>query len=400
MTNPVWITGVGVGTPLGFGLAELGDNLLAGRTGVTAIAGFDVSRHKCRVGAELGPVPLPPGTDDAAFARMMPLDQLTLWCATTALADAGWTDRGPRLGIAFGCGAEWLPFWERDAAAGGTLAWQPRPDADCALHTLRRTMSLAGPAVSVGSACASANYALQVARRWVASGWVDACLVGGCDRSLTPIGLACFGNLGALSGRNADPAAASRPFDRGRDGFVIGEGGALFVIESAASARRRGARPYAELAGCGASGDAYHAVTPSPDPTYAARAVTAALADAGVNADEVDYVSAHATSTPLGDVGEARALRLAFGGATVPVSSTKGATGHLIGGASAVEAAACLIAMERGAIPPTVNLDDPDPECDLCHVAHVALERRVDVAVSNAFGFGGSNSCIVLRKVA
>lgn len=400
MTNPVWITGVGVGTPLGFGLTELGDNMLAGRSGVTAVTGFDVSRHRCRVGAELGPVPTPDGTDPEAFAEMLPLDQLALWCATAALADASWADRGTRLGIVLGSGAEWLPFWERDAAAGGTLARAPRPDADCALHTLRRTMGLAGPAVTVGAACASANYAFALARRWVSSGWVDACLVGGCDRSLTPIGLACFGNLGALTTRNADPAAASRPFDRGRDGFVLGEGGALFVFETAANARRRGVRPYAEFAGCGASGDAFHMVTPNPDPTYAVRAMRAALADAGVNPSEVDYINAHATSTQLGDPCEARALKLVFGDADVPVSSTKGMTGHLISGASAIEAAACLVAMERGVVPPTVNLDDPDPECDLCHVANVAQERRVDVAVSNSFGFGGSNSCVVLRKVA
>ncbi|MFO0808316.1 MAG: beta-ketoacyl-[acyl-carrier-protein] synthase family protein [Gemmataceae bacterium] len=400
MTTPIWITGVGVGTPLGFRFAELADNLIAGRSGVTSITCFDASRHKCRVAAPLAPVPTPTGRDAHAFAQLLPLDRLTLWCATTALADAGWTDLGSRLGIALGSGAEWLPFWERDAAAGGSLVREPRPESDCTLHTLRRELAHTGPAVTVGAACASANYAFGVARRWVASGWVDACLVGGVDRSLTPVGLACFANLGALTSRNDAPTAASRPFDRGRDGFVLGEGGALFVVESAASARRRGAKPYAELAGCGTSGDAYHMVTPRPDPTYAARAMRAALADAGINPGDVDYINAHATSTPLGDVGEARALRLVFGNATVPVSSTKGMTGHLISGASAVEAVACLAAIERSALPPTINLDDPDPECELCHVANVAQERCVDVAVSNSFGFGGSNSCIVLRKVA
>jgi 3-oxoacyl-[acyl-carrier-protein] synthase II len=214
--------------------------------------------------------------------------------------------------------------------------------------------------------------------------------------------LAGFGNLRALSRRNDDPAKASRPFDRDRDGFVMGEGGAMFVLEPADAARRRGARPYAEIAGFGASSDAFHMIIPSSDPEPAARALRASLADAAVNPDQIDYLNAHATSTPVGDRAEARVLQMVLGEAIrdVAVSSTKSMTGHLLSAASAVEALACIVAFDRQAIPPTINLDDPDPECDLCHVPHQARPQRVRVAVSNSFGFGGSNACLVLRKVA
>jgi 3-oxoacyl-[acyl-carrier-protein] synthase II len=211
--------------------------------------------------------------------------------------------------------------------------------------------------------------------------------------------LAAFGNLRALSRRNADPRGASRPFDRGRDGFVLSEGGAVFVLERADDARRRGATAHAEVAGCGAASDAYHMVIPSPDPGPAVAAMRAALADAGIDPADVDYVNAHATSTPVGDVAEARVLAAVFGDGVrrVPVSSTKSMTGHLVTAAAAAEALACIAAMRHGCVPPTINLDDPDPECDLCHVPHTARPHQVRVAVSNSFGFGGSNTCLVLR---
>jgi 3-oxoacyl-[acyl-carrier-protein] synthase II len=211
--------------------------------------------------------------------------------------------------------------------------------------------------------------------------------------------LAGFGNLRALSRRNTDPRAASRPFDKDRDGFVMGEGGAVFVLESAASARQRSARVYAEVAGVGASSDAHNMVIPSPDPGPATRAMTEALADACVAPADIDYINAHATSTPVGDAAEARVLEAVLGDSlmSVPVSSTKSMTGHLLTAAAAVEALACLVAMERSVLPPTINLDDPDPECRMCHVANQARQHRVRVAVSNSFGFGGSNTCLVLK---
>ncbi len=265
----------------------------------------------------------------------------------------------------------------------------------------RRALGLSGPTASISAACASGNYALAQARQWLQLGWVDVCLAGACDAAVTPMSLAGFGNLRALSRRNADPRGASRPFNRGRDGFVMGEGGAVFLLEPEAAARKRGARAYAEVAGFGASSDAHHMVIPSPDPEPAAAAMRQALDDAAVNADEVGYVNAHATSTPVGDVAESRVLHAVLGAAVrqTPVSSTKSMTGHLLTAAAAAEALACVVAMQRRAVPPTINLDDPDPECDLCHVANEARPATVRVAVSNSFGFGGSNTCLVLKAV-
>jgi 3-oxoacyl-[acyl-carrier-protein] synthase II len=225
--------------------------------------------------------------------------------------------------------------------------------------------------------------------------------VGGCD-VVSPTGLAAFYNLRALSRRGDDPAKASRPFDRDRDGFVMGAGGAFFVLEKAAHARRRSARAYGELAGIGMSSDASHMVAPCADPTNAARAISMALQDAGIEPEEVDYINAHAAGTPVGDAAEAAAIRLALGAAAdrVPVSSTKSMSGHLISGAAAFEAVACLAAIHRQAVPPTLNLDNPDPACRLDHVPHVSRPHWVETAASNSFGFGGANLCLVIRKAA
>jgi 3-oxoacyl-[acyl-carrier-protein] synthase II len=354
--------------------------------------------------AALGPVPTPPSCDPVEFARQEQLEQLSFWCAEQALRDAGWWEQrsDPRLGVVIGLGAEWTRCWEMSRASGQNRVGNCSTDQDYHLGNLLRTLHITGPALNVAAACASGNIALGLARHWVQSGLVDACLTGACDRSVTPMSMAAFSNLGALTSRNDNPTAASRPFDRGRDGFAMGEGGALFVIEPAVPARRRGARCYAEFIGCGATSDAHHMVTPSADSRQAATAIRHSLDDAGINADEIDYVNAHATSTLLGDVSEARALRDVLGESahTIPVSATKSMTGHLLSSTAAVEAVACLIAIDRQAIPPTINLDDPDPECNLCHVANVAQERRVHVAISNSFGFGGSNACVVFRKSA
>jgi 3-oxoacyl-[acyl-carrier-protein] synthase II len=255
--------------------------------------------------------------------------------------------------------------------------------------------------MTLSTACSTGNYALSLARRWLQLGWCDICLAGACDLGMTPLVLAGFGNLRALSRRNDDPAGASRPFDKDRDGFVLGEGGTMFVLEPAGAARRRGARAYGELAGVGLSNDAHHPVTPCPEPAQASVAVHRALDDARVAVPDIDYVNAHGTGTPVGDAVEARGLRDVFGDhfRDIPVSSTKSMTGHLLTAAAALEALACLAAIRRGAIPPTINLDHPDPECDLCHVAHTAREAKVRVAASNSFGFGGSNSCAVFRAV-
>lgn len=318
-------------------------------------------------------------------------------CDEPPLSPLPEAERGLRIGLVLGGGGEWLPAWEDhflrtgDASAPGV----PPSSADA----VRVALGLTGPAVTLSTACASGNHALAVARRWLRFGWADVVLAGAADLNCTPVTLAAFGNLRALSRRNDDPARASRPFDRGRDGFVLGEGAALLVLERVDHARQRGATPYARLAGIGMTSDAFHMVAPCSEPTHAADAIRRALADAGACPDDVDYINAHGTATAAGDVAECMALRMALGEAAnrVPVSSTKSMTGHLLTAAAAVEAVACLAAMRRGAVPPTVNLDDPDPACAVRHVPCVAEPHRVRLALSNAFGFGGSNSCVAFE---
>ena len=402
--DAVWITGLGAATPLGNTYETVAQNLLEGKSGVGEVTHFDVSKHVCKIVAPIQDVPIPTSCDEAEFRRYDRSEQALLWCATQALKDAGCWERRQetRIGLVLGIGGEWLRTWELDRERGGNKLCNPSEDHRSIPEFLRGRLGLTGPVATVGAACASANYALAQAQSWLALGLADVCLAGSCTMDATRVCLASFGNLGALSKRNHEPQAASRPFDKDRDGFVMGEGGALFVLEPAGPARRRGTRAYAELAGFGASSDASHMVIPSSDPKPAARAMQIALDKAAVNPDEIDYINAHATSTPLGDAAETRALHLVLGDAVrkVPVSSTKSMTGHLLSGAAAVEALFCLIALDRQAIPPTINLDHPDPECDLCHVPHQARPQRIRVAVSNSFGFGGSNTCIVLRKVA
>jgi 3-oxoacyl-[acyl-carrier-protein] synthase II len=399
----VWITGVGACTPLGNEYDVIADSLRAGKSGVRPITHFHVTDHPSQIAAQIGQVPLPPGWRAETFLALDPLDQLTLWCVQRALRDSGWWERRQevRLGIVIGMGGEWPLRWERDFHQGGQLIRQPWQDAEPLVSIVQRHLGSTGPAISVSAACASGNQALALARRWIQSGWVDICLAGACDRGVTPICLAAFGNLRALSRRNGDPQAASRPFDRDRDGFVLGEGGAMFVLERAESARRRGARVYAEIAGCGASSDAHHMVIPSPDPKPAATAIQQALTEAGVAPHQIDYINAHATGTPVGDACETAALEAVLGDSApdVPISSSKSMTGHLLSAAGGMEALVCMIAMNQGFVPPTINLESPDAGSRLCHVCNEAREWPIRVAVSNSFGFGGCNTSLVLRAV-
>lgn len=392
----VYITGVGVLTSLGKTAAEFGDALLAGRSGAAYVRGFDVSQHPSQVAAQVGEVPCPTGFQVGEFDSLSRTRQVAAYVTVGALHDAGlWDCRDAlRIGLVLGIGCEWLIDWESD----GSVDLRPQPDSTA--RWLAQRLGLSGPVATLSAACASGNHAIAVARSWLRRGWVDVAVAGGCDMAVTPVTLATFGNLRALTRRNDEPKAASRPFDHGRDGFVLAEGGAACVLERADDALLRGAQRLAEVAGCGASSDAHHAVIPHPDGIAAAAAIRAALVDAGLNADEIDYVNAHGTGTPAGDVAEVKALRHAFGPVLdqIPVSSTKSMTGHLLTAAASAEAVAAIIAMRLAAIPPTINLDDPDPDCRLFHVANQAIGRPVRSVVSNSFGFGGSNTCLILRK--
>ncbi len=403
----VVITGIGAVTPLGNNFDSIADALLAGRSGIVEIDGAGFSREARQFAAPVAAIPTVAADSNDSNDAFDRLGQICLAASSAAKADAGLGDlhgsgpvAGARVGLVLGIGAEHLKSWEADFLAGGRQVFAPdRPTS--LVHRIAARLGIEGPAVTVAAACASSGYALALARRWIAAGLVDVCLAGGCD-ILSPTGFAAFYNLRALSRRSDDPVRASRPFDRDRDGFVMGEGGAVLVLESRRHADARGARVRGELAGVGMSGDAAHMVIPSDDPTEAARAIHLALQSAGVQPADLDYVNAHAAGTPVGDVAEAAAIRLALGAATdhVPASSTKSMSGHLVSGAAAFEAIACLAAIDRQAIPPTLNLDSPDERCRLDHVPLVARPHPVTVTASNSFGFGGANLCLVIRRAA
>ncbi len=397
--HALWITGVGTANPIGLDYQTTARALLEGKSGVQKVTFPGLPEIPCQLAGLLPPLPAPAGWTEEEFARLDALEQLLLYCCVQALGDAGVTPT-TRIGLVAGIGSEWMVNWEERWRAGGMAALDAQHDPAPVVQRVRERLGLSGPALTVAAACASGNVALAQGRRLIEQGLVDICLAGGVDHSVNPVSMASFGNLGVLSRRNDDPASASRPFDRDRDGLVMADGGAIFVLERADRARARGAKLYAELAGFGSSSDAHHMVIPSPDPEPAILAMRQALADAEVNPEQTDYVNAHATSTPLGDRNETRAIKAVFSESCshVPVSGTKSMTGHLLSGAAALDAIACLAALEHQAVPPTINLENQDPECDLCHVPGEARPHRVSITLSNSFGFGGNNSCIVLRK--
>ncbi len=400
--HSIWITGIGAASPLGNSFSEISANLLAGTSAIRPVWGFDTSQHPCRIAGQLAPQGEATQSSPDIGQNRFPLDECAISCACASLVDGGlWDDRHSlRIGLVLGVAAEAMSHWDTDVRRGGDLIYDQTKSRVSTAETVIEALELSGPFITVAAACASGNHALAQAREWIDMGWVDICLAGACDLGVTPYSLASFGNLRALSRRNDAPKQAVRPFDLDRDGMVLGEGGAVFVLEREERARARGQNAYAEIASVGMTSDAYHLVTPSPDPTHAANAMRQALSIAKIAPEEVDYVNAHATGTPVGDVCEARALQSVFGPNTeqLLVSSTKSMTGHLLGAAAAIEALACMTAISAGAIPPTINLDRPDPACPLCHVANFAVKHDVRVTMSNSFGFGGHNTALLLRR--
>jgi len=400
----VWITGLGAVTPIGNQFDEISRNLLNGKSGINRVFGFDVSEHPCQIAGQICSIDCPDEFDSQRFHSLLSLEQCAINCCVRSLVDAGWWSQrhSTRIGVVLGLGAERMQLWDSDFRRGGRRLLHLDHEPDSIAERTRDWLELSGPAITVSAACASGNLALAQGYRWLQLGVADVCVVGACDMGVSPYSLASFGNLRALSRNNEDPQHALRPFDKDRDGMVLGEGGAIFILERADAARRRGSHVYAEVAGFGASSDGSHLVIPSADPVQGIAAMRQAITMAGVDSSEIDYVNAHATGTRVGDVCETRILQGTLGTscARIPVSSTKSMTGHLMSAAAAVEAIACLTAMHYGAIPPTVNLDTPDPECGLLHVANQPREQRVQVAISNSFGFGGNNTSLVLRAVS
>jgi 3-oxoacyl-[acyl-carrier-protein] synthase II len=277
----------------------------------------------------------------------------------------------------------------------------PMMITDIAAGLIAIELRCGGPNYAVVSACASGSHALGNAADVIRRGDAVAMIAGGAEAAITPLTMGAFCQLGAMSKRNDDPPGASRPFDLGRDGFIMGEGSVIMVLEELEHARARGARIWAEVLGCGSTADMYHFTAPDPEGNGAARAMKAVMRQANLRPEDVDYVNAHGTSTPLGDLAETLAIKLALGerASSIPISSTKSMSGHLLGAAGALEAAACVLAIAKDTIPPTINLDQPDPQCDLDYVPNRARPARIDVALSKSFGFGGHNACLALGRV-
>ncbi len=409
----VVITGMGVATPLGNELETFWKNLLEGRSGVDRITNFDTTDYDCKIGGEVRNFdPKPVFNNPKEHKRTDRFTHFAMAAAKSAMADANFdlekTNRD-RFGVLVSSGIGGLKTLEDqhtalvnkgpDRVSAFTI---PMLIGNMASGLISMEFGLRGPNMCIVTACATSNNAIGEAWRIIKFGDADVFLAGGSEAAIIPVGLAGFAAMKALSTRNDEPQRASRPFDKDRDGFVIGEGGGVVVVEELEHAKARGAKIYCELAGYGLSGDAYHMTAPPPDGEGAARAMKMSLAHAGVAPEQVDYLNAHATSTGLGDICETRAIKTVFDGhATsggLSISSTKSMTGHLLGGAGAIELAVCVLAMRDGKIPPTINLDNPDPECDLDYTPHVAREKEVNIAVNNSFGFGGHNATLVVKK--
>ena len=402
MDDEIWITGVGVGCPMGFSLAEFSKMLLEGKSAVRKVELFDTTNHPSQIAAYIDEVPASNKVSKETFRSRSKAEQLYIHCLGQAIQDADIQKELERknAGLILGTGSDWLLSWEENFFLGGDNYKLPGREIAPYFQYAKDLYQIEGPALQVSTACASANHSLIFGANWLKMGIVDICIVGACSINVTPITLASFGNLRALSRRNDTPEQASRPFDKDRDGFVLGEGGAIFILEKASHAKNRRASCHGKILGGGFSSDAFHPVIPNPNTLQIETAVKNALANSQTNLDAVDYINAHGTSTPVGDVGEANAIRTVFSNQfrNIPVSSIKSMAGHALAASSAIEAAACLVALQQQAIPPTINLENIDPACDLHHVANTTIEKKLTRVISNSFGFGGSNSCIVLGK--
>jgi 3-oxoacyl-[acyl-carrier-protein] synthase II len=404
------ITGLGVVSPVGVGLPAMWDAVAAGRSGVRPITAFDTSEYPVRFAGTIDEFDPSAVLDVKEARRMSRFQQFAVVAADEAMRDAGLArieddEEAERYGVIVGSGIGGLGLMEEQTRVliergpsriSPTLV--PGMIVDLAAGHISIRFNLRGINYAPVSACATGNHAIGEAFEIIRRGTADVIVAGGVDAGVTRLGLAGFCAARALSTRNDDPQGASRPFDSGRDGFVMGEGGGVLVLEEWEHAVARGAHIHAEVLGYGASADAYHITAPAPDGNGARRAMRNALDQAGIAPADVDYMNAHGTSTQLGDAAETGAIKKVFGADAPPVSSTKSMTGHLLGGAAALEAAICVCALETGVLPPTINYTDPDPACDLDYVPNVARVADPRIVMSNSFGFGGHNATIILGR--
>ena len=403
----VVITGIGAVSPCGPTAEDTWDAVRNGRSGVSTVEGFE---GHVRIAAQVKDFDPEQYMERRSVRKTDRFAQFAVAAATMAVADADLDVRadGERIGCSIGTGIGGLGTEEvahRKLFEAGpdrlNPFWVTALIPNMGAAEVSMALGTRGPLTTECTACAASAMSIGNALLYIRAGMADAMLAGGVEAPILPLGLGGFGTMRALSRRNDDPAGASRPFDLGRDGFILAEGGAVLVLEELGRAQSRGARIYAEIIGYGMSSDSHHVTEPDPLGQNPARAMRDALADGGVTPDMIGYVNAHGTSTPAGDSAETRALKLALGeerAYQIPISSTKSETGHLLGATGAVEVAVTTLAMRDGFLPPTINLTDPDPECDLDYIPNVGREADVKVAVSNSFGFGGHNAVLVLRR--
>jgi len=406
----VVITGMGIISPLGIGIDEYWQSLSTGRSGVGPITQFDASGYKVRIAAEVKDFEPTDYVDRKSARRMDRFAQLSVAAAGRAAENAGLdvAADAENIGVLVASGIGGVKTFEKETA----VLLEKGPDrispffipmeiANMASAQVSIHLGARGPVSTVCTACSAAANAIGDAFEIVKRGAADVMLTGGSEASISPVGIAAFAQMGALSARNDEPERASRPFDSGRDGFVMGEGSAILVLEERERALARGARILAEVVGYGMTADAFHMSLPEPSGENQARAMLAALQEAGLKPADIDYINAHGTSTPPGDRIETLSIKLALGehAGKVAVSSTKSMMGHCLGASGALEAAACVLAIDNGVIPPTINLDNPDPECDLDYVPNHARSQQIEVAASNSFGFGGHNVTLIFRAV-
>ncbi len=411
MERRVVVTGLGVVSPLGLDVPTTWSSLLAGKSGATTISRFDPTGFDTQIACEVKGFDPTRYLDRKEARRMDRFSQLSVAATSEALADAGLTitpENADDVGLIIGSGVggiETLSQQFEILLEKGPQRVSPflttMLGANMAGGHVSIIFGMRGPNFATVSACASSGHSIGEAYETVRHGRVPVMLAGGAEASIVPIAIATFSSMHALSRRNQAPEQASRPFDLGRDGFVLGEGAGILVLEELEYARSRGARIYAEVVGYGASADASHVTAPPEGGTGAVKAMAKALAQAGLRPADVSYINAHGTSTPLNDKAETQAIKTLFGedAYRIPISSTKSMTGHLLGAAGAVEAIICALAIREGIVPPTINQETPDPECDLDFVPNVARRAPVRVTLSNSLGFGGHNASLVLRQL-
>jgi len=405
----VVITGLGIVSPVGIGVAQTWQSIVNGKSGIGRITHFDPSLFACQIAGEVKDFDVTQYLPAKDARRMDRFIHFGLVAGMEAFKDSGIEvneKNAERIGVNIGSGIGGLPMIEdthNDYLGGGPRKISPFFIPGSIINMISGNLSimfgLKGPNLAMVSACTTGTHCIGESARIIEYGDADVMVAGGSEATISALAIGGFSSAKALSTRNDDPATASRPWDKERDGFIMGEGAGVLVLEEYEHAKARGAKIYAELAGYGMSGDAYHMTAPSTDGPK--RSMLNALKNAGLNPDQVDYVNAHGTSTPLGDKNETEALKLAFGyhAKKMVVSSTKSMTGHLLGGAGGIESLFCALAVHHQIAPPTINIIDQDPECDLDFCANTARNMKIDVAVNNNFGFGGTNGTLVFRKV-